>query len=151
MTTSAAVRSAWNSSVWQHATVQALTPKIYDYDVTLESTKELSKMLHNQVVNCFTYLVTRAQRLRVMGQVEQTLKVEITYFREYDTAGTAWKACVDAFETIDARVVAGLSGTWGGVVDYYQLQSDAPNISLQQIGGRSVWVAKYTYQGIKNL
>lgn len=151
MTTSSVIREAWQTNVFEAAAIQDITPKIYDYDITQESMKEIAKLLHETKVNCISYLVTRAQRLRAMGQIEQTFDVAITYMLEYDTDGESWKACADAFETIDSQVITALGGTWDSTVDYYRLQSAGPIINLQQVGGRSVWVGRYTYQGFKNL
>lgn len=151
MTTSAQVRSAWNTSVWSHSTLTSLTTKIYNYDVTTESTKEYSKFRESQEINFFTYLVSRAQRIRIMNQYEQIFTVDIRYYRKADVAGANYNTVIDAFETIDTRVVAGLTSSWGSTIDFYRIQDGPPAISQIQMEGVPVWLGIYKYFGYKNI
>lgn len=151
MATGLQVRTAWNTSIWSNATIQAITSKIYNYDVTKQSSKEVSKFYLNQEVNFITYLVSRAQRLRIMQQIEQQFIVDIRYYLVADTEGVNYNALLDAFETIDSLVISQLGTTWGGSVDYYELQSEPVAITEIQIENVSVWAGQYKYLGFKNL
>lgn len=151
MSTSGEVRAAWDSKIWTNATITALTTKIYDYDITTGSTKETAKFYHNQEINFITYLVNRTQRLRLMGQVEQTFNVEIRSYKKADTDGVNYNDLITQFETIDSLIISQLTSTWDDTVDYYTIQSSVPEISLITLDGIQVWLGKYTYTGIKNI
>lgn len=151
MTTSALVRAAWNTKIWTNATITALTAKIYDYDITTNSTKETAKFYHNQEINFITYLVNRTQRIRLMNQIEQRFSVEIRAYKKADTDGVNYNALITQFETIDALVISQLTTTWNSTMDYYTIQDSPPEISQITLEGIPVWLGKYTYTGIKNI
>lgn len=149
MTTAAQVRSAWLTNIFQNASITALTDKIYDYDVTLETTKEFSKLRYRQEINFMLYLVTVAQRVMMMGQYEQAFTVEIRYGKQADVAGTVFKAVADVFETIQTLVQTNLTGSWGSTVDYYRIQNGPPNIVQQEIENIPIWIGTLKYTGFK--
>lgn len=151
MSTSAEIRAAWDTKIWTNTTITALTTKIYDYDITTQSTKETAKFYYNQEINFITYLVNRTQRIRLMGQVEQKFDVEIRAYKKADTEGVNYNALITQFETIDALIVSQLTGNWNSTVDYYQIQDAVPEVSLITLDGVQVWLGRYTYTGIKNI
>lgn len=149
MTTSASIRAAWLSAVFNNSSITAITDKIYAYDITLESVKEFSKLRYNQQTNFFLYLVSRAQRVRIMGQMEQIFTVEIRYSKFADVPGVGWAAVADVFETIDSLVSSGLGGSWSNTVDYYRIQDGPPSISQVEMEGLPIWTGSYKYFGYK--
>lgn len=149
MSTAAQVRAAWLAAVMGHASVTSITDKIYDYDVTLESTKEFSKLRYDQALNFFLYLVTKANKVLMMGQYQETFTVEIRHVREADVPGANWKLVESAFETITGLVQTGLTGSWSNTVDYYRVQEGPPTIVAQQLEGLPVWSGSYKFFGIK--
>lgn len=151
MSTNALVRAAWLSKVMSHASILAITPKIYDHDLTEESTKEQSKLFHNTIVNAISYLVTSSLELRLRGNDTRNFVVDVTYIKQYDVDGANWKAVSDFFSTIENLVRTELGGTWNSTVDYYQNQSAPPSISLGTIGGRRCWIGKYRFIATKGL
>lgn len=154
MSTQSQVRSAWNSAIWSNATITAITPNIFNYDVLREyqtSVKEYAALKHVQETNFITYIVSRAQRIRIMGQVEQKFSVEIRVYKEADVEGTNFNAVLDTFETIDSLVVSQLGNTWSSTVDFYSLQESAPEVTKVALDGVPVWLGTYTYTGVKNV
>lgn len=149
MTTSAQVRTAWSDNIWDHTTIQALTTKIYDYDITTESTKEFTKLREDQQINCFTYVVSRAERILILNQTEHTFTVRIRYYRQADIPGVNFNDLITAFETISGLVVSELTSSWDGTVDFYRVQPEPPQISLIQMEGQPVWVGDFRYFGFK--
>lgn len=147
--TNATVRAAWAASVFANASITALTDKIYDYDVTLESTKEFSKLRYRQELNFFTYVVTRAERVMIMGQTEQIYTVRVRYTRQADVAGTVYKIVSDAFETIQDLARTALTTTWGSTIDFYRVRNGPPNIVQQTLENLSVWVGELDFMGYK--
>lgn len=149
MTTNAQIRTAWNTYIWQNATIQAITDRIYDYDITVESAKEAAKLRYNQKINFFLYLVMRQSRPMIMGQHEQTFTVQVRYFKEMNVGGSHWNDVVDAFSTIDDLVISALTSTWNNTVDYYRTQDSPPALSLVTIEETSVWQGIFEYRGVK--
>lgn len=151
MTTSAQVRTAWQTYIWDNVSLTNLTPNIYSYDITTESTKEMSKLRHNQEINFITFIISRAQTIRMMGQIEQRFNVDIRYYKEANITGSNFNAVVDVFETIDSLVVSGLGVRWNSTVDYYQIQENPPNIQKITLENKPVWSGLYQYVGYKNI
>ena len=59
-TNSSDIRAAWNTYVWRHPAVLALTPRAYDYDVLADSQATVASLYHRTRVNFFTCTVQRA-------------------------------------------------------------------------------------------
>lgn len=151
MTTSAQIRSAWETAIWEHATVIAMTDRIYDYDLTFLSTKETARLRYEQEINFFQCLVSRGQELRISSQIRQLFTVSIIYARESNVDGSNYHAVIDNMETVDGLIQSQLGTTWSGTVDYYQLQNGPPTIQERLIDSKPVWVSEYKYLGFKNL
>ena len=149
MSTVAQIRTAFSTYVFTNASITVLTDKIYDYDITLESTKEYSKLRYRTEINFLTYLVTRAQKPLIMGQFEQTFTVRIRYGKQADVAGSVFKAVSDVFETIQDLVQNQLGSTWNNSVDYYRVQNGPPNMEQQEIENLPVWVGTYEFLGYR--
>jgi len=151
MTTSATIRSAWNSAIWTNTSITAMTEKIYNFEVLQLSTKETARLRFNQEINFFTYTVTRASRIRPMSQIEQKFDVDITRYLQADVAGDNYTQLLNDFETLDALVLSGLTSSWSSTVDFYRTQDGPPSVTLQEIEGVPVWVGRYKYTGFKNI
>lgn len=151
MTTQAQVRSAWQISVFNNPTIQAITPKIYPYDVTKQSTKEILKFRYNQEVNFITYIVKRSQQMMIMGQIAQAFEVELSYYKVADTDGVNFNSVLDFFESLDTIVISGLGQTWGGIIDYYQTQEQSIEIEQIDLEGEAIWLGRYKYIGFKKI
>lgn len=145
MTTLAQVRSAWDTSIWSHASILAITDKIYDYDVTIDSTFELYKLRYNQEVNAFVYVVSKYERLGFGGTKYEEFEVNVRYYRKADVAGANHKAVYDAYETLIALVRTSLTHTWGGTVGAYRNQDSPPQISQITLEGVPVWLGTYKF------
>ena len=146
MTTNALVRSAWASKVMGHDQIVAYTPQIFDYDLTEESTKEQSKLFHDTIVNCVSYVVSSYQQLRLRGTNSKHFEVKVTYYKQYDVDGDNYKSIADFFELLQTLVWSELGGTWDASVDYYQLQEGPPSIRVDTIGGRKSWVGEFLFR-----
>ena len=151
MTTPADIRSAWNTAVWTHASITALTTKIYAYDVTSDSAYNIDKFRFQQAINFFTYVVTYADQNTLVQGTRQRFTVTVSYFREADTTGAAFNAVVDNLYTVQARVRTGLGKTWSSTVDYYQPQETPIAPTLQQIDGKDVWRGTVSFDGFKSI
>lgn len=151
MSTLAQVRAAWDTKIWANAAISAITDKIFGFDLNLVSTKEVARLRYNQEVNFFLCLITKAERLRPMGQVEQTFTAEVRYYRNIDTSGANFAVATDAIETVSSLVDSQLGATWNSTVDFPRRQEGPLTIKRDQIASNPVWVATYKYLGIKNI
>ena len=151
MSTPAQIRAAWLAGIWNHATVQAYTTKIYDYDITLKSQKEAAKFRHNTLINFFTYLTTRGHQFPEIGGLSSSAivhfsyQVEIRHYLEAGTEGDNFNAVIDRLAAIDGLVVTQLGSTWDGVVDFYRPQQEPPTVTLIELDNKSVWLGVYRY------
>lgn len=157
MSTQAAVRAAWAAGVWANASVTAITPKIYDFDI--ESLARVSrahgaKLYHNQKINFFQYTVARSWRFDLTAShTVSEYVVTIRYYRDAqeDFTGTAFNAIASAFETIISTVSSGLGTSWTGTVEYYFPQNEPPQIGVGLIEERPVWTGTFQFKGIKQI
>lgn len=157
MSTSAQIRSAWNSGVWTNGTVTALTTKIYAYDLvaSLKSKPEAVSMYYNQSINFFTYLVNRTrvtQEIRGANTSVQRYEYDVTvnYYLQKDLTDSAqnYNNVIDRLETVDGIVISGLGATWSSTVNYYEM-SGILTPTLIELDDREVWRGGYQYRAIK--
>lgn len=154
MSTQADVRAAWAANIWTAESIKEITPQIFDYDVLREfntSMKELSSLYYNQEINFIVYIISRSQRLRMMGQIEQTFTAEIRVYRQANVSGSNFNDLLDAYEAIDSQVVSSLDSNWATTVDYYTPQPGPAVINKIEINNIACWSGTYLYTGVKNL
>lgn len=123
MTTSAEIRQAWKTYVFEHADILAITSKAYPYEVTEESEKEVSDAYEESKVNFFEYVVTltESNANQIGGNIntrEQTFLVEVRYTKAAGTDGAAFNDIIDALETLQDVAREDLGATWQGLIDY---------------------------------
>jgi len=150
---SATIRTAWNTGVFQHATITAITTKIYQYDVTaaVRSKPEAELFYYNQKVNFFKQTVVRQARnnsLRGNNSLATRYEydIEVSYYLERDFAATAanYNLAIDRIETMDDLVRTQLGKTWSSTVSHWEV-SGILSPQLIQLDGRDVWQAGYSY------
>lgn len=153
MSTVAQVKSAWNTAVWAHSTIIAITPKIYNFDAL--SLSPVGRMQDNQLKNgtsyeFFQYRVTRHfERAAIGGSRLFRYPVTIQYYIEADKDGANHAAGEAVFETIDGLVISELTDTWSATVDSYDQQVERPAFSEVLINDVVCWSWTYEYVGIK--
>lgn len=161
MTTSAQVRTAWNTRVWTNATVTAITDKIYSFDIADSGalTGGQAELLRYQAqVNFFAYTVTRGRTSPQLtaggasGGLRYTFDVSVAYYLQKDQgqSDTNYNAVVDRLETIDGLVVSQLGKRWDSTVDFYE-QTGAQEPQLIQLDEKEVWRGVITYRAVKTL
>jgi len=154
MSTSATVRAAWNTKVWLHATIQALTTKIYNYDLHAmieDSTPHLAKALEDTLVNFIQYRVTKSWEFGQTGSYIFKFLVEIEYYKQANLDGTIDNSIEDAFETIAGLVASELGTSWNATVDHYEPQEGPGEIAETAIDGRTVYKGSYSFTGTQTV
>lgn len=142
MTSIADLSSAWATTVFNHASVQAITPKALAYEVLDESEVEIGQISHQTEINFFEYLVTKSYRFPLIGNAmiaENLFTVDVRYTREKDTMGAAYLAAQEALEAVLERVRAGLGSQWNGLVDFWTVQEAAPTITQRNVADCECW------------
>ncbi len=160
MSSSAAVRAAWNTAIWTHATVTAITTSIYAYDIIqdLDSKKEVSRLYYNQKINFFMYQVVRSRTTPELrggtSNIEHyAYEVLVSYALERDLAETTtssahYNTVIDRLETVDGLVLSQLGKTWGNTVQYGDMQTVNPP-KLVKLDGKECWLGSNLYVGKK--
>lgn len=153
MTTSAQVRTAWKTNIWEYSSIVAITPKTYQHELNLSSQHAIVKIRHQQEINYITAPVARSIQPRIMGSHQQTFTVPITAYRQADRDREErnYNNLLALFEAIDDRVIAGLNTDWDSTVDYYEAQTTPPTIELITLDEMPVWKASFTYTAFKIL
>ena len=141
------VRSAWDSAILEHATLTALTDKIYNYDVNPESTKEFSLLRYDQKINFFRFLISRATKNLMMGQTLRIFEVRCIYSKQLTVDGSGYTDVTDALEVVQDLVETSLGPTWGDTVDYYRNQDTPPKMIQSRIENIPVWTGEYLFTG----
>ena len=149
MSTSTLIRAAWKTFVFDQDDIQAITPNIYDYDITQNSQHELKKLRHDQEINFITYTVSRTTIGELIGARTYKYRVEVNCFREVDRTGSNYKAASDLFETITDNVVTTLGTSWSSTVDFYTLPTEPPRTAQVTIGTKQVWRSTQIYTAQK--
>ena len=148
MSTAAQVRTAWQTNVFDHATVTAITSNAVTAEFKELTRKHLEGLIENQEINFFNYLVSRTpQQDQISGAalVLYLYEVEVNYYRESKPDRTNYVTALDAFETVGDRVLSGLGSTWGGTVDFHTLPEEQPEVSEVIINNRECWRVTQTY------
>ncbi len=149
MTLSSAIEDVWDTHIWQHATIQAITDKIFTSDNSQVSEFEIGSYYSDQELNAIVYQVKRSESYIGANVLQERFAVEITYYRtkEGDTSGENWTAVRDFFETLTGLVTISLGTNWQGTVAYYRAQETPPDITDQVLAGELTWVGKFVFTG----
>jgi hypothetical protein len=144
-----AVRSAWQV-IFNDATIQAYTTKIYNFDIRQRSTKEKALILYGEEVNFCTFLVGSSTKAETIGggSIKEYL-VDVTYYLEADTDGVNYNKCIDFFEALDTLVLNTLDSSWSGTVSYSKLPEFNLEITLEDVAERDAWKGNLRYTGVK--
>jgi hypothetical protein len=158
VSTPADIRTAWNTKVWQHATIQAITTKIYAFEISDDSETEAALLSFAQRIRFIEYVCSRSIASQEMGGSSRgncNFPVEVRYTLEkvkpgdpFDGAG--FNAVIDFFTTLIALVQSELAPSWNSTVDYFEFQDGAPEVTTQEVAGIECWRGVYRFNGVQN-
>lgn len=153
MSTTAQIRSAWDTKIWEHATTTALTTNIHSFDIAsnIKGTVERQAIRFAQQINFFQvlYALREAQlsELRAAATAGRFKHgVQVFYYLQKDATQTHYNenTLVDRLETIDSLVASSLGKSWNSTVSYYELtRVIAPE--LIELDAVDVWRGGYEY------
>lgn len=144
------VRDSFDT-LFSDATLQAITPKIYDYDILEDSNLDNRKYRYQQKINFFIYNITKSIEKKQFGCEQEIYNAEIKYYLEDKKNGSAQNDIRDAFETVHSKIKTVIGNTWDSSVDFYLTTDDPISVNTIDLGGRQAWVGTYNYQGYKQI
>jgi hypothetical protein len=156
MPASSDVRAAWQDKVWGHKTVTTMTPKIYLYDVSVDSAFNMAELYYGApgkypTINFFLCLVTRQHEPQIMGNTRYTFQVRVQYYlQQEESSSNTYNTLVDRLETVDDLVRTQLTGDWDGTVDFYN-GGIPQDISVVTIDNKACWRGGFIYTGTKTV
>lgn len=159
MSTSAEVRAAFKTYVFDSAAVQAITTKAYAYDLmaNVASFSEDALLYFNQSVNFITYTVSRIRETGEVRGANTTVTryrfiVKLNHYLAKDIGAEdqGYNQAVDNIETIDATIASALGKKWGDTVDFNRVVS-MQEAELITLDDREIWRVGYQYEGIKQI
>lgn len=159
MSTSAQVRAAFKTYVFDSETVQAITTKAYAYDVmaNVASFSEDALLHFNQKINFVTYTVSRIRETGEVRGSNTTVSryrfiVKLNYYiaKDIGEEDQGYNQAVDNIETIDATIASALGKKWGDTVDFNRVVS-MQEAELITLDDREIWRVGYQYEGIKQI
>lgn len=152
MTTSTAIETVWDTSIWQHASILAITSKLIKRPQGSLSEKEYQSLYTAKRLNFIEALTTRTQRSNELANVlgratTYDFLVQVNYYKDYedDTIGQAWESVRNFYETLYPLVVSELGNTWDGTVELWKPQDGQPEITNLQIDNKRTWRGSYSY------
>ena len=149
MTSSAQVVQLFETQVFNHSSIVAVSPNVLTYDIVRDSEPELDRLYHQQEISFWVLLVGRGEVINTTGPRELIFDIAIQLFREKDTSGDNWKAVRDGIDALTDRVAATLYNDSGGLFDYLEVQSGPPTIQQQNEFETQVWRGLFTYRAFK--
>lgn len=144
------VQTAWDTYVFQNASIQLITENYFFYDIVQDSERELNRLYFNQEMNFFQALITEGHAFNALNELERTFRVEVVYFREKDTEGVNYIATRNALSSILEIVRSQLGYTWQESVELYNPQSGTYQIAQVDFADEKLWRGSLTFEGIKS-
>lgn len=145
------VRSLWDSNIWQHLTILALTDRIYNRDLSTEALGQDAALRYAQNVNFFNYIVRRYVEAQIGNTYVYRFTVDVYYTHEDKAGIDAYNKVLDAFETIESLVRSEMGSHWDGLMDDYQLQQQPIDITQTDINNVICWRGHQVYTAFKKI
>lgn len=158
MTTSAEVRAAWKTKVFDQAALQAITGKglFFDPLQDLSSTTERKLVTHATETNFFHLTVHRTRfnkEIKGTGtdsRHEFTVRAFYTIEKNPGVDDRRFNGVVDALEAMDDLVRSSLGKTWNSTVDFYEMVA-IQETQILVVGDLTLWRGGYQYRAVKQI
>lgn len=158
MSTSSAIRTAWQTKIFDHATVIDYTTQtfLYDVDQNIKAGVEVGDLYYLQQINFFKCLVFRSRITPVVGGGTSNVTrfvfdVELSYYLEKDLSdsGINYNNVIDRLEAVDSLVISQLGKTWDSTVDFAEM-INAQGPQIITLDEKDVWRGTYTYRAFRH-
>jgi tRNA U34 5-carboxymethylaminomethyl modifying GTPase MnmE/TrmE len=156
MTTSAEIRTVWDTYVFNNSDILAITDKSYPYELTQESEKEVSSAYTEADINFFEYVVSLEETIenQIGGNSnnrEQRFLVEVRYTKYAGTDGAAFNDVIDTLEALIDVVREDLGSTWQNTVDFVDSPIGGEPPQLQKFNETDCYRAVVRFSAIKQV
>lgn len=143
------IEEVWQTTMWEHPTIVAITPKIYQYDISVQSELDFDLLCHEAEVNFFLSKTIRRSEPILSQQTRYTFQVEVSYYlQQADIAQNTYRTVRDRLETLDDLVRTAMGKTWGDTVNFWQ--GGVPTAIREiEISERVCWTGAITYTAFK--
>lgn len=145
------VRSLWDSNIWQHLTILALTDRIYNRDLSTEALTQDAALRYGQNVNFFNYITRRYVEAQMGGTYVYRFLIDVFYTHEDKAGIDAYNKVLDALETVESLVRSEMGSRWDSLMDDYQLQQAPIDISQIDINNVICWRGHQIYTAFKKI
>jgi hypothetical protein len=127
----------------------AITPMIYQYDISVQSELDVSLLCYEGEVNFILAKTLRRSFPILSQQTRYTFQVEVSYYlQQADIAQNTYRTVRDRLETLDDLVRTAMGKTWSGTVDFWQ--GGVPTaINEIEVNERTCWTGAITYTAFK--
>lgn len=143
------IEEVWQSTIWEHPDIVAITPKSYQYDISVQSELDVDLLCYESEVNFFIAKTLRRSSPILSQQTRYTFQVEVSYYlQQADIAQNTYRTVRDRLEALDDLVRTALGKTWGSTVDYWEGGVPTP-IREIEISERTCWTGAITYTAFK--
>lgn len=148
MSTNAAVRSAWQTNVFDNIS----GPNAYNYLIDPDSGADVDKGYASGTINFFTYVVTASEIAdQLCGKNRLEFTVTITRFIQDDVSGANHNTLIDDFREIADNVNDNLTDNWAATVDTTTQYPDPADMTpeIATWDGKPCWTATVVYKAEK--
>lgn len=159
MTYSSEIVSAWETAIFKHATVQAITRKYFTYDILadIDSMTEFVSGMSGQQHKFFTLLVSRqlaSGDLRGSNTTASrfTFAVDLAFYLEKDPADSSknYNEAIRVIEVVDDLIRSELGKDWSATVNFWRV-AQARRPELIDVSGKKVWRCGVSYEAVKQV
>lgn len=156
MTSSAAVRDAWQEKIWGNKAIGAMTTKCFMHDVNVDSAFNMAELYYGApgkmpTINFFLCLVSRTHEPLIMGNTRYTFRVEVQYYlQQEESSSNTYNTLIDRLEKVDDLVRTELTGNWNNTVDFYN-GGIPQDISVATLDNKACWRGGFVYTGTKTV
>lgn len=146
MSTNSAIRSAWQSAVFNNFSFPS-----YSYIIDPDSGFDLNLGMYLGQVNFFQWIVTSSEvpEMSLYNRVDYRIAINRTI--QDDTTGTNVTSLVDDFRTLIDYVNDNLGTDWSGTISYGGTFPTLDQLNPQPVfwGTIPCWNAEIVFEGLK--
>jgi hypothetical protein len=148
------IRDLFQTKIFNHATIQGITTKTFNYDIDISTDKDLNNLKHNQRINFFSYQALRSIDYEITSMNGNAndygyrYEVQINYYLESENKSESFNQVIDRMEIIENLIHSELGIRWDNTVEVFRQEGNSlPEIiTIQDI---ECWKMTSLYVGLK--
>lgn len=146
MTTNTAVRTAWQTNVFNHINNGGNS---YSYEIIPDSEANIVKGYYANRIDFWVYVVTSTEYPAMTGMNKETFTVKVKHWVEQkdNISGSSFNQLIDDFRTVNDYVLDNLGASWGSTIQVYTGPTPLTP-SLVDFGQAKTWFGEVSFEGI---